>query len=241
MKQNFFGPLASAKRFSVTAALLLPIVLAFAQPAFAATACTTVNGTNTLPGTSLGTIGSGGCTIGNFFIPPGASNTSPANVSPTFNPSIYSFTWGGGLLTIQVETGNNGVGFDIDFELGLAAGNSLNADKSLASKLASTFVPWDNVPPTGGPNGPVILFQGNLLAGNYVLDTYLGSCSPSFGTCSGTFASDSTDPNYMVSFAAGGGTQETPLPAALPLFASSLGGLGLLGWRRKRKAQTIAA
>jgi hypothetical protein len=31
----------------------------------------------------------------------------------------------------------------------------------------------------------------------------------------------------------------TPLPAALPLFATGLGALGLLGWRRKRKAQTI--
>ena len=29
---------------------------------------------------------------------------------------------------------------------------------------------------------------------------------------------------------------ETPLPAALPLFATGLGGVGLLGWRRKRKA-----
>ncbi len=29
---------------------------------------------------------------------------------------------------------------------------------------------------------------------------------------------------------------ETPLPAALPLFATGLGGLGLLGWRRKKKA-----
>lgn len=28
----------------------------------------------------------------------------------------------------------------------------------------------------------------------------------------------------------------TPLPAALPLFASGLGALGLLGWRRKRKS-----
>lgn len=28
----------------------------------------------------------------------------------------------------------------------------------------------------------------------------------------------------------------TPLPAALPLFASGLGAMGLLGWRRKRKA-----
>ncbi|HKA77515.1 MAG TPA: hypothetical protein VKD19_10450 [Pseudolabrys sp.] len=33
----------------------------------------------------------------------------------------------------------------------------------------------------------------------------------------------------------------TPLPAALPLFATGLGALGLLGWRRKRKAATLAA
>jgi hypothetical protein len=30
---------------------------------------------------------------------------------------------------------------------------------------------------------------------------------------------------------------DTPLPATLPLFATGLGGLGLLGWHRKRKAQ----
>jgi hypothetical protein len=29
----------------------------------------------------------------------------------------------------------------------------------------------------------------------------------------------------------------TPLPAALPLFATGLGALGLLGWRRRRKAR----
>jgi hypothetical protein len=33
----------------------------------------------------------------------------------------------------------------------------------------------------------------------------------------------------------------TPLPAALPLFATGLGALGLLGWRRKRKASALAA
>ena len=33
---------------------------------------------------------------------------------------------------------------------------------------------------------------------------------------------------------------ETPLPAALPLFATGLGALGLLGWGRKRKAQATA-
>ena len=30
-----------------------------------------------------------------------------------------------------------------------------------------------------------------------------------------------------------------PLPTALPLFATALGGLGLLGWRRKRKARAV--
>jgi PEP-CTERM motif len=31
-----------------------------------------------------------------------------------------------------------------------------------------------------------------------------------------------------------------PLPAALPLFATGLGVLGLLGWRRKRRAALAA-
>jgi hypothetical protein len=33
----------------------------------------------------------------------------------------------------------------------------------------------------------------------------------------------------------------TPLPAALPLFATGLGALGLFGWRKKRKNPAIAA
>ena len=33
----------------------------------------------------------------------------------------------------------------------------------------------------------------------------------------------------------------TPIPAALPLFATGLGGLALLGWRRKRKSQAGVA
>lgn len=33
----------------------------------------------------------------------------------------------------------------------------------------------------------------------------------------------------------------TPLPAALPLFASGFGAMSLLGWRRRRKAQAAVA
>jgi hypothetical protein len=32
----------------------------------------------------------------------------------------------------------------------------------------------------------------------------------------------------------------TPLPATLPLFATGIDGLGLLGWRRKKKAAAVA-
>jgi hypothetical protein len=44
------------------------------------------------------------------------------------------------------------------------------------------------------------------------------------------------DPNFSISL-----DSPTPLPAALPLFATGLGALGLLGWRRKRKATALAA
>jgi hypothetical protein len=43
------------------------------------------------------------------------------------------------------------------------------------------------------------------------------------------------------SIAATEGVPTTPLPAALPLFATGFAGLGLLGWRRKRKNAAIAA
>jgi hypothetical protein len=33
----------------------------------------------------------------------------------------------------------------------------------------------------------------------------------------------------------------TPLPAALPLFATGLGAIGLFGWRRKRKCAALEA
>ena len=50
----------------------------------------------------------------------------------------------------------------------------------------------------------------------------------------GNFQEYSSDGTYIV------GTAITPLPAALPLIATGIGALGLLGWRRKRKAQAVA-
>jgi hypothetical protein len=47
-----------------------------------------------------------------------------------------------------------------------------------------------------------------------------------------------TPPTFNAAFSLDG--VETPLPAALPLFATGLGALGLLGWRRKKKAAAVA-
>ena len=38
----------------------------------------------------------------------------------------------------------------------------------------------------------------------------------------------------------GNNLPSTPLPGTLPLIGAGLGALGLLGWRRKRKAQALA-
>jgi hypothetical protein len=43
-----------------------------------------------------------------------------------------------------------------------------------------------------------------------------------------------------ISFDLTKGPSATPLPATLPLFVSGLGGLGLLGWRKKRKTAAVA-
>ena len=59
---------------------------------------------------------------------------------------------------------------------------------------------------------------------------YQSVCGPGIATC-GTGWSGSLDITYNFTPST---RAETPLPAALPLFATGLGALGLLGWRRKR-------
>jgi hypothetical protein len=186
------------------------------------------NGTTTLPGTNIGTVASG-CEIGPFSATLG-SNGNAATVNGTDNPSIYEFTWGGGNLTIQEELGNNGIGYNIDVELGLESAVTLNADHSLSSHVASISIPYQS-----GPGAPVYVINDmNLAAGTYALDTYLGTCG---GSCSDS--GSSTDPQYQVGFF---DPIATPLPAAMPLFATGLGLVGMFGWRRKRKnAAAIAA
>ncbi len=52
---------------------------------------------------------------------------------------------------------------------------------------------------------------------------------------------DGTDTGISTDLATFTPVSTTPLPAALPLFATGLGGLRLLGWRRKRKNAALIA
>lgn len=113
---------------------------------------------------------------------------------------------------------------------------------------------------TGTLGGPVNADDAYYITGShYTYDPSMGNLvliifgSNVGGTCCSYFDNDTSGAVMSRAYyQAGEGTNAdltglvtefgtTPLPATLPLFASGLGALGLLGWRRKRKAAALAA
>ena len=74
----------------------------------------------------------------------------------------------------------------------------------------------------------------DILDGHFFISFFL--CSPSCYNGIGFWYGPVTHSAFEVRLI---GAEPTPLPAALPLFATGLGALGLLGWRRKRSNRTL--
>jgi PEP-CTERM motif len=162
----------------------------------------------------------------------------------TFN---WSFNATGGTSTGLVtgtisglEEGNNsGTGLTIEV-LSSPSGNVLGGGWT----FSSATTPGVAFVVTGG----VVTFASAVYRRDSNYDSlFFGSDDPS-GYIPQLYSSNEADlPNnytnhalndHVMSFTA---VPNVPLPAALPLFASGLGVMGLLGWRRKRKKAAALA
>jgi len=77
-------------------------------------------------------------------------------------------------------------------------------------------------------------------AGWQFTDSFTGLGNRSSGLGAGTWTTAPDFDAVMASISGTTAAAAVPVPAALPLFASGLGVMGLLGWRRKRKAALAA-
>ena len=91
--------------------------------------------------------------------------------------------------------------------------------------------------------GSNLFFATNAAFTTYALGFIDPTTGPAFaaGTASATFGT-TTGGTFTITPTVGSEAtfSAVPLPAALPLFGSGLGALGLFGWRRKRRAQAVA-
>lgn len=103
-------------------------------------------------------------------------------------------------------------------------GTILVAGSSLTATPSGLFFDF-----SGGPGG----FLGFPSAPFLCLEDASGACSAHPSTISIDVPGGAAA--FWVNYIGNVEIGATPLPAALPLFATGLGALGLLGWRRKRK------
>jgi len=154
----------------------------------------------------------------------------------------------------DVENGGNGTTYNFYFTVGSGSTDFLNVSAPSTGTIegfdVSAFTYTGSSPaPTTMVSGPVLVndssgislaFTAGASAVNYyvVLNLFCGDAQ----ACN--TGGDDVDPTNDVSLTSSADysvVSATPLSATLPLFASGLGMIGLLGGRRKRKVALIAA
>ena len=177
------------------------------------------------------------------------SQFSTINVNPVF--STTGITWDGSQFIVMFEhdadtTGGSELAFNTYPSLAdVLAGTNTTSQFSTINVnpvFSTTGITWDgsqfivmfehDADTTGGSELAFNTYPSlaDLLAGTNTTSQFSTiNVNPVFST-TGLWTVQNVSP-----------TGETPLPAALPLFASGLGAMGLLGWRRKRKKTSALA
>jgi hypothetical protein len=212
MKSTIFGVLVGA------------VMLALAAPAGAAT----VTGTSIV--NSLGT--GGDFAVGNLANGAQGINGADFDNGKRYYDYIFSFTTTGGVdvnASATATAGTNVLESHWTLFSSSPAGTSLNVGHNPDPLITLTDV-------TGllseTSHGPANSFLNTLTAANLAAGTY-------FLRAFGVIAGNSDINSHLVALT--GNVTATPIPAALPLFASALGLFGFLGWRRKAAGPAAAA
>jgi hypothetical protein len=241
-------------RLSLTATVLIGV---FSNNATAATISVQSTGTAPFAVFNVGT-----ATNAQFLAGPNAG--APISTATITNPGfadIASISFSGGSPLSGVWAGSNDGIVKSPFVLGTFVGpdGSASCNPSCPEYFAaqpggSVSITFNSVQTSNW--NLLVTSAGDTISGA-AINALLGN--PTTGTVNAaveitglspflavTF-SDNTAHNPAFEFDIGaplptglGSGGAVPLPGALPLFATGLGGLGLLGWRRKRKAQAIA-
>jgi hypothetical protein len=167
----------------------------------------------------------------------GAAFAVPVGIAVTF-PSAITVPEDGGTHVIDYTFTNNTTstftfnGFNLGFTSLTTTGDAsdhinLPADFLSAVSLGTCSVPGTN-------NGSVAPGGTCTAHFSFSVDNGTGETDADTGV-RGIFVNFGSGPNE-ISTTTTITVTDTPLPGALPLFATALVGLGLLGWRRKRKA-----
>lgn len=164
------------------------------------------------------------------IIPQGGTTADPAPLdSPVTYPDNQQLGFASTVFDTQIVIQNlSPIPFCFTPSVGTACGDTVNGFRFLFTGENITSVTID--PATAAAFLPVTgTFQGNTHLGLQLI-------SPNEIVIDVTGDNPNVNDQLILDVIAGPPTTSaTPLPAALPLFASGLGALGLLGWRRKRK------
>jgi hypothetical protein len=155
---------------------------------------------------------------------------SPAKAL-TFNFSFFDVLTGGSVINASgiLDTAPAGPNYLIT-----SISGTYNSNNITSLYGVNGFQGNDNILHT---SGPLLSLAGfSFAVGAASINVYYDAAGQ-FITAGNYGSYNNNNVDTIIRFS----VTETPLPAALPLFATGLGLMGLLGWRRQRKQAAVTA